>query len=72
MGVLALAVAVLTIVDVFLPLRIRHGDGDLNFFSTVSAFGMPLDITVAELAGESFFPADPRTASVLRNGHAQE
>ena len=49
-----------------MPLRIRHGGGrKLAFFSTVATFGTPLDVTVAELAIESFFPADPNTASVL-------
>jgi len=52
--------------DVVVPLRIRHGDEELAFFSTVTTFGTPLDITVAELALESFFPADPETAAVLR------
>jgi transcriptional regulator with XRE-family HTH domain len=51
--------------DVVVPLRIRHSDGELAFVSTVAAFGTPLDITVAELAIESFFPADPETASAL-------
>jgi transcriptional regulator with XRE-family HTH domain len=51
--------------DIVVPLRIRHGGGELAFFSTVSTFGTPLDITVAELAIESFFPADPHTAAVL-------
>jgi transcriptional regulator with XRE-family HTH domain len=58
--------------DVVVPLRIRHGDRELAFFSTVATFGTPLDITVAELAIESFFPADPDTASVLRNGAAKQ
>jgi len=48
------------------PLRIRHGDGELAFFSIVASFGTPIDITVAELAIESFFPADEYTASALR------
>jgi transcriptional regulator with XRE-family HTH domain len=51
--------------DVVVPLRIRHSDGELAFFSTVATFGTPLDITVAELVIESFFPADPGTASAL-------
>jgi transcriptional regulator with XRE-family HTH domain len=51
--------------DVFTPLRIRHGDGELSFFSTVATFGTPLDVTVAELAVESFYPADDHTAAVL-------
>jgi transcriptional regulator with XRE-family HTH domain len=51
--------------DVVVPLRIRLGDAELSFFSTVATFGTPLDITVAELAIESFFPADEATGSAL-------
>ena len=51
--------------DVVVPLRYRAGECELAFFSTVAAFGTPLDITVDELAIELFFPADPPTASVL-------
>ena len=54
--------------DIVVPLRIRDNDRELAFFSTVTTFGTPLDVTVAELAIESFFPADPETASVLHNG----
>lgn len=53
--------------DIFVNLRIRHAGAELAFFSTVSTFGAPLDITVAELAIESFFPADAATAFALRN-----
>lgn len=52
--------------EIVVPLRLRHEGGELAFISTVATFGMPLDITVAELAIESFFPADARTAAVLR------
>jgi transcription regulator MmyB-like protein len=52
--------------EVFVPLRLRHDDGELQFFSTVTTFGTPLDVTVAELAIESFFPADEATAAALR------
>ncbi len=51
--------------DVVVPLRFRAGDRELAFFSTVAAFGTPLDITVDELAIELFFPADASTASAL-------
>jgi transcriptional regulator with XRE-family HTH domain len=51
--------------DVVVPLRYRAGDRELAFFSTVAAFGTPLDITVDELAIELFFPADASTASAL-------
>jgi transcriptional regulator with XRE-family HTH domain len=53
--------------EVVTPLRLRHDDGELSFFSTVTTFGTPLDVTVAELAIESFFPADAATAAALRN-----
>ena len=49
-----------------MPLRICHGDRELAYFSTVATFGTPLDVTVAELAIESFFPADSATAAILR------
>ena len=38
---------------------------ELSFFSTLATFGTALDITVAELAIESFFPADEPTARAL-------
>ncbi len=53
--------------DIVVPLRIRHEGREISFFSTVATFGTPLDVTVAELSIESFFPADPHTASVLRH-----
>ncbi|MGQ0617555.1 MAG: helix-turn-helix domain-containing protein [Acidimicrobiia bacterium] len=49
----------------FVPLVLSDGDRELQLFSTVATFGTPLDITVAELAIESFFPADAATAHVL-------
>jgi transcriptional regulator with XRE-family HTH domain len=52
--------------DVFVPLRIRHQGAELAFFSTFTTVGTPLDITVAELMIESFFPADAGTAAVMR------
>jgi transcriptional regulator with XRE-family HTH domain len=51
------------------PLRIDTGSGVLSFFSTTTVFGTPMDITVAELAIESFFPADPETAAALNQRH---
>jgi transcriptional regulator with XRE-family HTH domain len=49
------------------PLRIRTDGEVLSFLSTTTIFGTPLDITLSELALESFFPADAATASFLRN-----
>ena len=51
--------------DVFIPLRIRYGGHELSFFSTLAAFETPLDVTVAELLIEAFFPADAATASLF-------
>ncbi|RZQ63992.1 helix-turn-helix transcriptional regulator [Amycolatopsis suaedae] len=53
---------------ILVPLRIRHGGAELAFLGTVATFGTPLDVTLAELSIESFFPADAATAAVLRRG----
>ena len=53
--------------DIVVPLRLRHEGRELAFFGTIATFGTPLDITVAELAIESFFPADEATAEILRS-----
>jgi transcriptional regulator with XRE-family HTH domain len=53
--------------DIFVPFRLHDGQGgELRFFSTVATFGTAIDITVAELAIESFFPADAHTAEAMR------
>ena len=52
--------------DIVVSLRLDGGDRELSFFSTVTTFGTAVDITVAELAIESFFPADAATAEYLR------
>ena len=52
---------------VFMPLLLRGLEGEeLNFFSTVATFGTAVDVTVAELSIESFFPADDATAAACR------
>jgi transcriptional regulator with XRE-family HTH domain len=51
--------------SVVMPMRLRHGDTVLNLFTTIAVFGTPIDITVAELAIESFFPGDEATAEFL-------
>jgi transcriptional regulator with XRE-family HTH domain len=51
---------------IVLPLRLRHPDQELALFSTVAVLGAPLDVTLDEIAIESFFPADPTTAGYLR------
>jgi transcriptional regulator with XRE-family HTH domain len=53
--------------DVVVPLRLRSDAGLLSLVSTTTVFGTPLDITLSELALESFYPADASTAEALRN-----
>ena len=51
---------------VVMPLQFVTDAGILSFFSTTTVFGTPVDVTLSELAVESFFPADAATAAVLR------
>ena len=48
------------------PFCFESAHGTLSFISTTTIFGTPVDVTLQELAVESFFPADEFTASVLR------
>jgi transcriptional regulator with XRE-family HTH domain len=47
------------------PLTIDIDGNQLSFFSTVATFGTAVDITLAELSIEAFFPADRATADHL-------
>lgn len=51
---------------VAVPFKLVTERGLLSFMSTTTVFGTPVDITLAELALESFFPADALTAEMLR------
>jgi hypothetical protein len=52
--------------NVAIPFKMRL-DGDvLSFISTTMIFGTPVDITLSELALETFFPADDLTAKRMR------
>jgi MmyB-like transcription regulator ligand binding domain len=51
--------------EIAVPLRFDAGDRELAFFSTIATFGTAVDITLAELAIEAFFPADRATAAYL-------
>ena len=52
---------------ILVPMRLRVGDATLSLFSTTTVFGTPRDVTLSELAIESFYPADPPTAAFLRS-----
>lgn len=51
---------------VAVPFRLRTPQGVLSFISTTTVFGTPVDITLAELTLETFFPADAATSEALR------
>ena len=51
--------------DVVVPLRYRAAEAELSFLSITAVIGTPMDVTVEELAIESFYPADPQTAKAL-------
>jgi len=52
--------------EIMVELRLRSDEGELSFFSTVTTFGTAVDVTLAELSIEAFFPADAETAQVLQ------
>lgn len=50
-----------------IPFQIRTDDvGVLTFLGTTMVFGTPVDVTLSEIAIESFFPADAETGEKLR------
>ncbi len=51
---------------VLMPFRFNTPLGELNLISTTTVFGTAVDITLQELALETFFPADEATAERLR------
>ena len=53
--------------NVAIPFKMRHHGEILSFFSTTMVFGTPVDITLSELALETFFPADDLTAERMRD-----
>jgi len=50
---------------VVVPFQLVTPRGVLSFISTTTIFGTPVDVTLQELAVESFFPADAQTANAL-------
>lgn len=50
----------------FLAIEFRRNDLGLRFFTTLTSFGTPHDVTLQELRVESFFPADEETELSLR------
>lgn len=71
-GVVAAATAPGTPPDgasLLIPFILDAGEGQrLSMFTTLTTFGTPLDVTLAELAVELFYPADAESADLLRGG----
>jgi MmyB-like transcription regulator ligand binding domain len=55
---------------VVLPPRYRHNGTELALFSVTTAVSTATDVTVEELAIESFYPADASAAAALRAAEA--
>jgi len=53
---------------VVLPFELLTEAGVMAFFSTITVFGTPIDVTLSELALECFYPADDATAEILHRG----
>ena len=51
---------------VVMPFRFTTPQGVLSFISTITIFGNPVDVTLQELAMETFFPADDFTRLALQ------
>ena len=54
------------LMGVVVPLQLIVPSGVMSFISTITVFGSPVDVTLQELAVESFFAADEWTAQALR------
>lgn len=53
------------------PFELHTHLGTLSFISTITIFGTPVDVTLQELAVESFFPADAETQRALQRLQAR-
>lgn len=53
-------------VAIAVPMMFDSPAGRLSFLSTTTVFGTPVEVTLSELAIETFFPADAETADRLR------
>lgn len=51
---------------VAIPFQLATPGGVLSFFTTTTMFGTPVDITLAEIAIETFLPANPETAAAMQ------
>jgi transcriptional regulator with XRE-family HTH domain len=52
--------------EIALQFRIRHRDAELSFLTAVTTFGAAFDITLAEVAVETYLPADAATVAFFQ------
>jgi transcriptional regulator with XRE-family HTH domain len=53
--------------ELLMTVQLASPPGELALHTTVTSFGDPQDVTLSELAVESFFPADEPTRDLLRS-----
>jgi transcriptional regulator with XRE-family HTH domain len=56
--------------DVVVPMAFQVDGRELRLFSTTTTFGTPMDVTLDEVAIESYYPADAETDAWFRHRHA--
>jgi transcriptional regulator with XRE-family HTH domain len=52
--------------ELVVPFRLRTHAGLLSFFTTITVFGTPVEVTLSELSVEAFYPANAETAGIMR------
>lgn len=50
---------------IVIPLTLESKFGTLSFISTTTVFGTPVDVTISEIALETFFPAEEITREII-------
>lgn len=50
---------------VVMPLVLDIDGAHVRMFTTIATFGTPREVTLSELAIETFYPADARSAAIL-------
>jgi hypothetical protein len=56
--------------EVVVPMIFRFGERELRLFSTTTTFGTPMDITLDEVAIESYYPTDAESAAYFTESDA--
>jgi hypothetical protein len=54
--------------DIALPIELTYRGEELTFINIVTTFGTAFDVALAEVAIETYLPADEKTAAFLAAG----